>query len=816
VSAHLLPELGSAAPCVILAHRVPQSAALSEYARRSPSELLLPAQAARQALDEFAPTLTRGARDKAVAVIGGRAAVLAGLRAVSTATGRGLEPILDRVTSWEELLARLAQALLANADGEARGALALATEIEYALLDGTSVLVAESRLPAGPWLQYLEDGWVRVRACWQKPLQSLLGRRAEPGRDTLHDAAEWLIQVGGNDRAISILLEIGDTDCAARVIASHATTLMDLGQWVTLESWLQRLPDKALAPYPGLIYCKADLAAARGRATAAQRWFGIAASHCSKRNDIEGTCRSMLAASVTAAAHGHISAALSQAYAVESLAEGSDLTAIRMWASWHQGRLQLLAGNTESALASFCRAASAVSTSGETAAAQPIQLAGNLAMRVGELRRQQKSHREAQAALDQAEHLALNQLLTHVEMHAWESEDVLGAYGWSGAPAPLKLPGLTPRKHAPARQAGQLTRLRRAILPNRKEDSARRTPLDNPGGDHVATAAVSQPDSLYPYLPAFIAPVTVAERAAVLDPPHKPQPPGMPGTPVAPRAPGISGRSAMTQPHVPLVLSQVAKRPDASAQLAVHLLGPLCAAVDEVPVEHWPSPRCRSLFAYLLTHRKPWPAREVLMEVFWPESPPEASRNSLNVAIHGLRQTLRTATVLPVILHTGGAYRIHPRLRLWLDVEEFGKRVEEGRRLEEAGEPERAAREYEFVASLYRGDFLADGLYEDWAALTRERLRLTHLEALSRLSNLQFNAGRYAACAALCQRIIERDPCREDAHRRLMRSYSRQGQPHLALMQYRACVRALAGELGVDADPATTKLHDQIRRHEPV
>jgi hypothetical protein len=49
-----------------------------------------------------------------------------------------------------------------------------------------------------------------------------------------------------------------------------------------------------------------------------------------------------------------------------------------------------------------------------------------------------------------------------------------------------------------------------------------------------------------------------------------------------------------------------------------------------------------------------------------------------------------------------------------------------------------------------------------------------------------------------------------------MRCYSRQGQPHLALLQYRACMQALTAELGVDPDPATARLHDQIRRHEPV
>jgi DNA-binding SARP family transcriptional activator len=301
-----------------------------------------------------------------------------------------------------------------------------------------------------------------------------------------------------------------------------------------------------------------------------------------------------------------------------------------------------------------------------------------------------------------------------------------------------------------------------------------------------------------------------AAPAAVLDPAADPR------EPVAQHPPRILRPPAVSEPSALLGPSAEAQRRDAPGELAVHLLGPLCVAVDDLPVGDWPSARCRSLFGYLLTHREPWPLREALMDVFWPESPPEASRNSLNVAIHGLRRTLRTVTVLPVILHSSGAYGIHPDLQLWLDVEEFESRVENGHRREEAGDADQATREYESADGLYRGDFLADSLYEEWAALTRDRLRLAHLDALSRLSNLHFSAERHAACAALCQRIIECDPCREDAHRRLMRCYSRQGQPHLALMQHQACVQALAAELGVDADPATSSLHKQIQRHEPV
>jgi hypothetical protein len=334
VAAGLLPGLEGASPCVIVAHRLPPSTGTWQGRWRPASELQLPPQAAERMLDEYAPALTRRARDRAVTLIGGRAAVLAGLRSVRTATGASLEPVLDGAANWQELLARVAQALLADAGAEARSWLALAARLGYANLDGTFFPLAASDLPTGPWLQPLEDSWVRVRACWREPLRAVLGSRAEPGRDTLHQAAGWLLEAGADDQAISLYLEIGDPGCAAQAMAGRATTLMDSGQWATLERWLGQLPDDALASHPDLIYCKADIAAACGHTVMAGRWFDTAASYCSKRNDPAGACRSMLAASVVAADHGDLAAALSHAYGATTLADDTDLPAIQMWASW--------------------------------------------------------------------------------------------------------------------------------------------------------------------------------------------------------------------------------------------------------------------------------------------------------------------------------------------------------------------------------------------------------------------------------------------------------------------------------------------------
>jgi DNA-binding SARP family transcriptional activator len=256
--------------------------------------------------------------------------------------------------------------------------------------------------------------------------------------------------------------------------------------------------------------------------------------------------------------------------------------------------------------------------------------------------------------------------------------------------------------------------------------------------------------------------------------------------------------------------------PPAGPVLTVHLLGQLKVRLDDVAVDDWPSGRGRSLFKYLVTHRDPWPQREQLMEAFWPDTAPAAARNSLNVAVHGLRRAFRAGADVPVVVLEGGAYRLDQRLGLWLDVDEFEGHAAAGRRQEAAGELPDAAAQYERAVALYQGDFLADDPYEEWPGLLREHLLLTYLEVLDRLSGLYFGQHQYGACIALCRLLVQRDPCRENAHRRLMRCFTRQGQPHLALRQYHACVEALDQELGVDPDPATAALAQQIGQHQPV
>ncbi len=360
-----------------------------------------------------------------------------------------------------------------------------------------------------------------------------------------------------------------------------------------MDGWLARLPSRVLAAYPVLSYARADMAAAANDSGTARRLFDLAAQQFAAASDADGACRSMLAASAAAADAGDLAAARARARAAGSLADEAGLTVLRMWARWQEGRAALAVGDTDDAVALFARAATAPLPEDAT---DLVRLAGRLATRVEDLRWRRESHREAEAALGHAEHQALEELLASVRVAGRRDDGLPGANGWSRAPPPLKQPGLGEAANSRGTgQAGSWARLRRALLPNRH--SGDRCPSQDANGGH----SISGPAR--PELPGAAGPLLSPQHAA------------------ADGAVPAAGAAAV----LPVAISQPRTRRSAP-ELAVRLLGPLCVTVNDVPVEDWSSGRCRSLFGYLLTHRQPWPPREVLMEVFWPGSKPAARK----------------------------------------------------------------------------------------------------------------------------------------------------------------------------------------------
>ncbi len=791
LGSHLLPALTDRVACILTSNcGLPSAALPGSMVRRSARDLRLARPVARQVLERTAPDLP-GERLREVArLCQGRSALLAAASAAWAKLGPAVvEHAIGRSADAQDFLRFLACAWLTTVDVDARRALGLALRLGYSHPALTTAALGTDRLPLGPWLQRLADEWVRVRTVWKAPLRSALGAKGVPGRDAVHRAADYLLELGAVEQAVPLYLKLNDADCAARSIADEADNLMDLGQWDTMGEWLGRLPDRVLKARPWLLYHQAEIATVQRRAQTAQRRFSTATSLFTARHEPEGACQSMLAESALAASRMDFPRAQTCALAASAMADAAGLLRYQAWAAWQVGSLALVTDKPDDAAAYFGRAAEVAAKIGDPGMVDLTLEAERLTGHLQAIRRRREEYHTAYLDLEAAEDRAAERLLTHVATAYARATTLVQVYGWSHTPLALRLPTLQSEPQASPASAGrgQWLRIRQIFAAHREAEPSTTGSADR---EHPGMALRLRPATY-----AHGDPLVLLGRPA--------------GVGLAPdAAPPHLWESCRGTP------AELGTRQAPS--LTAHLLGRFRVMVNDTPVNDWPSSRGRALFKYLLTHRDPWPSREALMEVFWSGAAPEAARNNLHVALHGLRRALRMAGDTPVVVLERDSYRMHPDLRVWVDVDEFDRHVHAGHQLEVAAELAGAMAEYELALSLYQGDFLADDPYEEWPVITRERLNLTYLDTVDRLSQLYYSQGRYASCVTLCQRVVERDPCREDAHRRLMRCYSRQGQLHLALRQYQICVEALRAELGIDPAAETTALFEQLHRREVV
>jgi DNA-binding SARP family transcriptional activator len=262
--------------------------------------------------------------------------------------------------------------------------------------------------------------------------------------------------------------------------------------------------------------------------------------------------------------------------------------------------------------------------------------------------------------------------------------------------------------------------------------------------------------------------------------------------------------------------TMLASDPPTRTVLSARLLGGCWVTIDRRPVPLAKSRRTRALLAFLVDRgTRPVP-RDLLMEVFWPGSSPDAARNSLHVAMHALRKALAQAWDGSVIECRGDTYRLSDTIDVWSDVAELERRCELGALAAADDRLDEAVAEYETSLALYGGEFMADDPYLEWAVARREELRLRAVDCAEQLSELQLRRGDLRRALASSSQVLREEPCHEPAARRLMVAYARLGQPHMALRLYDHIVQVLGRELGVAAAPETEALADRIRRRVPV
>jgi DNA-binding SARP family transcriptional activator len=262
--------------------------------------------------------------------------------------------------------------------------------------------------------------------------------------------------------------------------------------------------------------------------------------------------------------------------------------------------------------------------------------------------------------------------------------------------------------------------------------------------------------------------------------------------------------------------SWVALRKRPRAALRIASLGELRVWRDgvTVPGSAFGRQKARALLAFLLARDRAV-HREELCEALWPGLSPERASAALRTTLHDLRRALHpeidAGSESAAIVADGEAIRVSLTERDALDLAELESCAAAVRMDQhDIGIPR-----LEVAVALYRGPFLSEWPYEEWAESRRETAAEAHQTVLQALATALAECGRSAAAAERWRRLVALDPEHEGWHRGLMRAYAAADERALALRQFHACRAVLRRRQGIEPGPETRALYSAILREEP-
>ncbi|HSL75447.1 MAG TPA: BTAD domain-containing putative transcriptional regulator [Candidatus Limnocylindrales bacterium] len=198
----------------------------------------------------------------------------------------------------------------------------------------------------------------------------------------------------------------------------------------------------------------------------------------------------------------------------------------------------------------------------------------------------------------------------------------------------------------------------------------------------------------------------------------------------------------------------------------------------------------QALFTLLALTRRPR-TREAIATDLWPESL-VAATGPLRQALYQLRTALLAAGLdVDAVLETDAeTVGLRPEAIQSLDVARFEACTDE------------VSCTAEDAVGLYAGD-LAEGLGHDCFAAERERLADRYEDALALVARQRLEVGDEDGARLAAERLIARDPLREEAHEVLIAVHGMTGTRSQVVRQYRRLCDVLDRELAEVPLPET-------------
>jgi DNA-binding SARP family transcriptional activator len=242
-----------------------------------------------------------------------------------------------------------------------------------------------------------------------------------------------------------------------------------------------------------------------------------------------------------------------------------------------------------------------------------------------------------------------------------------------------------------------------------------------------------------------------------------------------------------------------ARPPERDVKVAA--LGRLSVSVDGRSRDgDWLQHRPGEVFRYLLASRDGAQRSEAIASALWPERGPSSVAN-VRYCIFKLREQLaeRGDPAGSLVVRDAAGYRIDLR-RVELDVDIFHTKSAAGIAAHRRGDAGQAEATLAEALALYRGEFLSDDPYADWAFNEREYLRSLAGKGLAAMAQISLSAGRLVGAADHLQRLAQLEPFDSHVHQMLIEVCLRRGRRTEALRHYHALRARLYRAFGEQPD----------------
>jgi DNA-binding SARP family transcriptional activator len=253
--------------------------------------------------------------------------------------------------------------------------------------------------------------------------------------------------------------------------------------------------------------------------------------------------------------------------------------------------------------------------------------------------------------------------------------------------------------------------------------------------------------------------------------------------------PGVAGdRRQRTDPHWM-----------SGPRLSILTLGRTVVESGEGPIGGaWLDQRAGQLLKYLIAERHRAVTVDEIAESIWPRAD-YAAGASVRYYIHALRRKLEpqrgSREPSAFIAASAGAYSLTLE-HIDVDADAFEAHLSAG--LAADADPLAAAAELEMGLALYRGDFLSELPYAEWAMAERHRLHDLACLGLRRLADIRAERRLIDGAARCLERLATLQPYDEDVHRRLMEFDIMQGRRSDAVRRYATLRTRLRRTFGHD------------------